>query len=821
MEFIVFALVVAILFILLSLKSDLTDKIRSLDFHIQQLKKQIEEVAKSQLSNNSISSDKQFKETPVEPVKQTKSDYWESGFKVVVEPEEIKPIDLINISSTDTLGIYEEDSVESVNEIKPEPIAVPVINRPSFANKNVPKKEKPDFFERNPDLEKFIGENLISKIGIAILVLAIAYFVKFAIDNNWIGVVGRVGIGLLCGAILTGAAHKLQNSYKAFSSVLIGGGLAVFYFTITLAYQQFHLFNQTTAFIIMVIITAFAVCLSLLYDRQEVAIIALVGGFASPFMASNGSGDYKTLFIYLIILNCALLAIAFKKGWRILNLLAFAFTIILYNSWLFYSLDYNTPAATYKGGFVFATIFYLLFFSINLLHNIKENKKFLASDFAILLANTALYFGIGLYLLDKMDAVSLKGLFCILLAVMNLIITYTLFKNKKVDTNILYLLIGITLTFISLTAPIQLHGHYITLFWASETVLLYWLYLKSRITFIQWTSMIIWVAMTFSLLMDWQNTYAYTVNAVTILFNKGFIAGLYCSAATFFLYALCRKESVALEKNLEWGYHQYKSVVLITGTVLLFITGLFEIGYQFEHYYPNEGIAILYSLAYINLFILIISTQKTTLSQLENFEQIKPYLYIVGIVMYLICVFRIYPIQEALLEARIHVIHFAIHWVSALIVGIFLFKIIKLLRTISGVKDEDMNVFIWLVCGVIVLFLSVEINFLVNLVFYSKNNTLADVSRVYIKTGLPILWGICSFVFMWFGMKFKYKKLRIISLSLFLVTLLKLFIFDLSNIPVAGKIAAFFCLGVLLLVVSFMYQRLKKIIIEDENKTVE
>jgi len=33
-----------------------------------------------------------------------------------------------------------------------------------------------------------------------------------------------------------------------------------------------------------------------------------------------------------------------------------------------------------------------------------------------------------------------------------------------------------------------------------------------------------------------------------------------------------------------------------------------------------------------------------------------------------------------------------------------------------------------------------------------------------------------------------------------------------------GKIAAFFCLGVLLLVVSFMYQRLKKIIIEDEEK---
>ncbi len=43
-----------------------------------------------------------------------------------------------------------------------------------------------------------------------------------------------------------------------------------------------------------------------------------------------------------------------------------------------------------------------------------------------------------------------------------------------------------------------------------------------------------------------------------------------------------------------------------------------------------------------------------------------------------------------------------------------------------------------------------------------------------------------------------------------MITLLKLFIYDIVNIPVGGKIAAFFSLGVLLLVVSFMYQRLKK-----------
>lgn len=68
-------------------------------------------------------------------------------------------------------------------------------------------------------------------------------------------------------------------------------------------------------------------------------------------------------------------------------------------------------------------------------------------------------------------------------------------------------------------------------------------------------------------------------------------------------------------------------------------------------------------------------------------------------------------------------------------------------------------------------------------------------------------------------MRNKQRVLRIISLTLFTITLLKLFLFDINNIPVAGKIAAFFCLGIILLVISFMYQKVKKIIVNDDEKT--
>jgi uncharacterized membrane protein len=85
----------------------------------------------------------------------------------------------------------------------------------------------------------------------------------------------------------------------------------------------------------------------------------------------------------------------------------------------------------------------------------------------------------------------------------------------------------------------------------------------------------------------------------------------------------------------------------------------------------------------------------------------------------------------------------------------------------------------------------------------------------HIRTeGYTILWGLYSFVIMIRGMQKKNRIMRVLALVMFSVTLLKLFIFDIQNISEAGKIVAFISLGVLLLVISFMYQKLKAIIVD-------
>jgi len=799
-------LLVVIIIMMLNHKGSLNNKIKELEFRIFELRGIIEQL-------------KITRPPATEDIKKTESP------TPVITP--IPPV-------TPAIPVIAEPPVEEPQppveaEIKPQPVTPPKIERQpeviedsrSIINRPIktrdfeparPVEPKLSFFERHPDLEKFIGENLINKIGIAILVLAIGFFVKYAIDNDWIGLVGRVGIGIVCGGILIGVAHALRNSYKAFSSVLVGGGLAVFYFTITLAFQQFHLFNQTTAFIILIVITIFAVVLSLLYDKQELAVIALVGGFASPFMVSNGSANYNGLFIYLLILNTGLLIIAYYKAWRVLNIVSFGFTVIVFSTVL-----YTLTPATYHFGFIYASIFYALYFAINIANNVRENKKFIASDFSILLINTGLYFAAGLYLLTMMHDEQYRGLFCVSLAVVNLVLSFILFRNRKVDTNILYLLIGITLTFISLAAPIQLHGNNITIFWASETVLLYWLYLRSGIQLMKYTSVFLWIAMLLSLVMDLYQTYGNYNQSLTIIANKGFITTAFAAISSFLLSVLVKRDATK-QVHTEVFTEQLFGVAAL---VLLFLSGLLEINHQFLNHYPDTGLNILYVMVYTPVFVFIYYTISSKIEVINFAGGVKLTILLICVIVYLVLTPQYYSLQHLMLEGgKPSTSHFMAHWIGAIFTGLLFYRVIRLCQ--QNMDEGLKKVFTWLLSAGVVLFLSFEVSLMSNLLFYSKANSIDQIETVYIKTGLPVLWGLLSFALMWLGMKYKLRVMRVASLTLFSLTLLKLFLFDIKNIPVWGKIAAFFCLGVLLLIVAFMYQRTaKKSIADDEAKKNE
>jgi uncharacterized membrane protein len=254
---------------------------------------------------------------------------------------------------------------------------------------------------------------------------------------------------------------------------------------------------------------------------------------------------------------------------------------------------------------------------------------------------------------------------------------------------------------------------------------------------------------------------------------------------------------------------------MITGAILFFVDGALEINHQFRYYFPGIDLTPLYLLLYTYVFITLFTVITDRLKN-HNFGLPNVGLQFAGVLLYLVSLVYVFGLQETILYENRYGQHFIAHWAGDVLIVLLLWQLVA--RMQSGLLGMEPALFTWVICTITVILLSAEGQLLVNALFYSRAHDLSELARIYNKTALPILWGLCSFSFMWLGMKHKFKPLRIVSLVIFSITLVKLFLFDIRNIPVAGKIAAFFCLGVLLLVVSFMYQRLKKIIIEDEEK---
>ena len=121
----------------------------------------------------------------------------------------------------------------------------------------------------------------------------------------------------------------------------------------------------------------------------------------------------------------------------------------------------------------------------------------------------------------------------------------------------------------------------------------------------------------------------------------------------------------------------------------------------------------------------------------------------------------------------------------------------------------------WLTAIFCLVIFSVELRNLFIWMNYTDSLSFTRQESNFDKAGLTILWALSSFGMIWLGMKYSYKPLRITALVLFGFTLIKLFLIDIQDIAPGGKIIAFILLGALLLVISFMYQRLKNIIIDD------
>lgn len=182
-------------------------------------------------------------------------------------------------------------------------------------------------------LENFIGLKLLHLTGIVVLVTGISIGVKYAVDKELISPLARIILAYAAGIVLYFLSVRLKKKLILFSAILFSGAMASLYFITYAAFVYYQLFPFGVAFAVMVFITIFTAYTAIVYDRQEIAILGMIGAYGIPFLISANSERADLLFAYIILINIGIVFLSYKKLWKAMVRLAMLVSWLLFIGW--------------------------------------------------------------------------------------------------------------------------------------------------------------------------------------------------------------------------------------------------------------------------------------------------------------------------------------------------------------------------------------------------------------------------------------------------------------------------------------------------------
>lgn len=701
-------------------------------------------------------------------------------------------------------------------------------------------RSRPEGARRSMDWEKLIGENLINKIGILVLIIGVAIGGKYSIDNELISPLARIVLGYIVGAALMGIGMKLKKNYLNFSAVLVSGAMAIFYFITFFAYSFYGLMAQEIAFGLMVIFTIFTVLAALNYDKEIIAHLGLVGAISVPFLLSNDSGNATFLFSYLALINLGIAYISLRKNWKVLFYSTFVLTWIVYYTWLIFG--YN-PEENFVTAFLFLCLYFVLFYIIFLAYKFMNLKKYGLGDVVVLLINSILFFAIGYYLLEEhTTGQHVLGLYAVGNALVHFVAAYLVKRRQLADRNIFYFIVGLVLVCLTLAIPIQLDGKWVTIMWSAEAVALFAIGRIQRVGFYEYISIVLIGVSALSLIQDWQMSYL-SIDQLDYYFPVGRDISMPLFANTLFLTSIITSACLAA---INWIHFDKKwktkskldeflmNVLDYALPVCLILTIYFGIRMEIAHHFAIEYIdtsvvrdndnsynsrifdvnivhkSALWILNYTLLFfgLVAIGIYKYATSDKAKWASIiVNTLLTLGFLLfglYHLSELRVNYIQQYDAENfNVDRVFLWIRYVSILLIAILITFTYLLLKSVN--RSYKIHAIAETLFYLTVLWIASSE--MIQWLHYNGKQEIYGLA-------LSIFWGIYSVIIIAVGIWKKKKHLRILGIVIFGLTLIKLFFFDLSHLTTIAKTIVLIALGALMLLTSFLYNKYK---IEDEE----
>jgi uncharacterized membrane protein len=421
------------------------------------------------------------------------------------KPVELKPVEpapiLVRASKTESPPAVETKQLQAEAPPPRQPVeeSRPHVSYQASAAISDDKSDEPQTLEVPAWLSEFVarwitGGNPIVKVGGLVLFLGLAFLLRYVTENTVVPVEFRYAGVAASGIALLLLGWRLRDREDSYGLILQGAGVGVLYLT-TLAGMKLHpLIPAEAGFAIFIGVAVFTVLLAVLQDSLALAAAASLGGFAAPVLASTGGGSHVALFSYLTLLNLAIVAIAWFKAWRLLNLIGFFCTLSLAVAWGERSYQpemFNTVEP-------FLLLFFLLYVLIAFLfarRALAEAPETLGVSFEDYVRQTApkvsyvdgsLVFGAPIatfsmqYLIirgfENGPAFSALGF-----GLAYIFLAYALFRRTGARYALLNeTMIALAVIFGTLAIPLALEGKWTSAAWAVEAAGVYWVGIRQQ-----------------------------------------------------------------------------------------------------------------------------------------------------------------------------------------------------------------------------------------------------------------------------------------------------------------------------------------------------
>lgn len=432
--------------------------------------------------------------------------------------------------------------------------------------------------------DRLFGGNLVVKVGIVVLFFGVAFLLRYAYERVHVPIELRL-TGIAAGAIaLLLIGWRLRHSRPGYALALQGGGVGLLYLVVFAAFRMFNLLPAPLAFALLVGIAVSSAALSVAQNSLSLAALGVSGGFLAPVLASTGQGSHVMLFSYYAVLNAGIVAIAWVKAWRLLNLLGFGFTFAIGSLW---------GAKAYRPEF-FATTepFLLLFFgmyvAIPLLfarQRAIELKDYV--DGTLVFGVPIVAFGLQTALVRDMEYGAAYSAFG--LAVFYLALASVLFRRTGAGMRLLIeAFTALSLAFGTLAIPLAFTGRLTSAAWALEGAAVAWIAIRQGRLLARCFGYLLQFAAGIAFLLEIDRSYGATPIA-----NGAYLGSALLALAGFFCAAYIDRN----RERLRPGEITLSYVLLGWGALWWFGGGTAEIMRQVPAPYRTHAVLLFFVLS--------------------------------------------------------------------------------------------------------------------------------------------------------------------------------------------------------------------------------